>query len=63
VRDAGRGARLRALLEREGERMRTRHEAERRLIKLIHQARLAMPETNVRVLGHEVDLLWGRRNS
>jgi very-short-patch-repair endonuclease len=51
-------ARLRALLAQAGERIGSRHEAERRLIRLIVQARLPMPETNVRLLGHEVDLLW-----
>jgi very-short-patch-repair endonuclease len=36
----------------------TRSEAERRLLELIRAARLPQPETNVRVVGHEVDLLW-----
>jgi very-short-patch-repair endonuclease len=36
----------------------TRSEAERRLMQLIRAARLPLPETNVRVIGHEVDMLW-----
>ena len=36
----------------------TRSEAERRLLDLIRRAQLPLPETNVRVLGHEVDALW-----
>jgi very-short-patch-repair endonuclease len=36
----------------------TRSEAERRLLALIRAAGLPLPETNVRVLGHEVDVLW-----
>ncbi len=51
-------ARLRAVLDRHDERIHSRHAAERRLIKLIHRARLPTPEANARVLGHEVDLLW-----
>ena len=39
----------------------TRSEAERRLLALIRQARLPRPETNVRVHGYEVDLLWRRQ--
>jgi very-short-patch-repair endonuclease len=38
----------------------TRSEAERRLLALISQARLPRPETNVRLEGYEVDLLWRR---
>ncbi len=51
-------ARLRAVLDQHDERIHSRHAAERRLIKLIHRARLPTPEANARVLGHEVDLLW-----
>ena len=51
-------ARVRDLLEQHNERINSRHEAERRLMKLIGQARLPMPEANAHVLGHEVDLLW-----
>jgi very-short-patch-repair endonuclease len=49
-----------AALRRElGEQARlTRSEAERRLLQLIRRAGLPLPETNVRVLGHEVDALW-----
>jgi very-short-patch-repair endonuclease len=36
----------------------TRSEAERRLLALIRAARLPVPETNVRLAGYEVDLLW-----
>jgi very-short-patch-repair endonuclease len=36
----------------------TRSEAERRLLRLIRRAHLPLPETNVHVLGHEVDALW-----
>jgi very-short-patch-repair endonuclease len=36
----------------------TRSEAERRFLELIRAARLPTPETNVRIDGHEVDLLW-----
>src|SRR4051794_1570096 len=36
----------------------TRSEAERRLLELIRAAGLPPPETNVRIAGYEVDLLW-----
>jgi very-short-patch-repair endonuclease len=36
----------------------TRSQAERRLLALVRRAGLPLPETNVRVLGHEVDGLW-----
>jgi very-short-patch-repair endonuclease len=36
----------------------TRSQAERRLLVLVRRAGLPLPETNVRVLGHEVDALW-----
>jgi very-short-patch-repair endonuclease len=36
----------------------TRSEAERRLLELIRTAGLPPPETNVRIAGYEVDLLW-----
>jgi len=36
----------------------TRSEAERALLRLIRQARLPPPRTNVRVAGHEVDAHW-----
>ena len=39
----------------------TRSEAERRLLELIRAARLPEPHTNVKVAGHEVDLLRARR--
>jgi very-short-patch-repair endonuclease len=36
----------------------TRSEAERRAMGLIRKARLPKPETNVRIAGYEVDLVW-----
>jgi very-short-patch-repair endonuclease len=48
--------RLRALRD-EGPR-RTRSEAERKLLKIIRDAGLPRPETNVRIAGYEVDFLW-----
>ena len=36
----------------------TRSEAERRAVDLIRRAGLPVPETNMRVEGHEVDLVW-----
>jgi very-short-patch-repair endonuclease len=36
----------------------TRSEAEQRLLELIRSAGLPAPETNVRIAGHEVDLVW-----
>ena len=36
----------------------TRSEAERRVLRLIEDAGLPIPETNVRVHGHEVDMYW-----
>ena len=49
---------LRRLLARaEGPRL-TRSEAERRFLRLLELARLPMPETNVRILSYEVDMLW-----
>ena len=41
----------------------TRSEAERRLLELIRAARLPTPETNVKLRGHEVDLLWREQRS
>jgi len=55
-----RGARaLGALIvsdERAG--VKTRSEAERRLLDLVTAARLPAPATNTRIAGHEVDALW-----
>jgi len=39
----------------------TRSELERRALRLIRTARLPRPDVNVRLLGHEVDLLWRER--
>jgi very-short-patch-repair endonuclease len=36
----------------------TRSEAERRMLELIRDAGLPRPQTNVRIAGYEVDLLW-----
>lgn len=57
----GRGAqRVRRLLSDELEAGFTRSEAERRLRGLIRAAGLPAPETNTRVCGYEVDVLWRR---
>ena len=59
---AGRGrrgcARLAEILGRDRRPTLTRSEAEERLLALIADAKLPRPEVNVRVRGHEVDLLW-----
>ncbi len=53
------GARaIRALLCREGESTLTRSEAERRLRRLIGDARLPLPGFNVRLDGYLVDAVW-----
>lgn len=49
---------LRALLERSAGPALTRSEAEVRLLDLVRRGQLPRPETNVAVLGHEVDVLW-----
>jgi very-short-patch-repair endonuclease len=51
-------AALRAALQAQFEPRFTRSEAEARLLELVRHAGLPEPETNVRVLGHEVDFLW-----
>jgi very-short-patch-repair endonuclease len=51
-------ARVRALLDREGEPPIMRSRAERRLRALLRQARLPLPLTNVQVEGYNVDALW-----
>lgn len=51
-------ARLRAQLRQESDRVFTRSEAERRMLRLFARAQLPRPETNVRVTGLEVDFLW-----
>ncbi len=51
---------LRALLDR-GEPARTRSEAEERLLDLVRRGKLPEPEVNVRVAGHQVDLLWRKQ--
>jgi very-short-patch-repair endonuclease len=49
---------LRALLNTGQSPALTRSEAEERLLGLIREARLPMPETNVRIDPYEVDFLW-----
>ncbi len=49
---------MRASLRGERPSSLTRSDAERRLLALIGQAGLKKSETNVRLLGYEVDLLW-----
>jgi very-short-patch-repair endonuclease/predicted transcriptional regulator of viral defense system len=51
-------ARLARILGASGRPTLTRSEAEERLLALIGDAKLPMPEVNVRVRGHEVDMLW-----
>jgi very-short-patch-repair endonuclease/predicted transcriptional regulator of viral defense system len=51
-------AKLRALLALYGGPALTRSPAEARLLRLLRQAGLPPPETNVRVGGYEVDFLW-----
>ncbi len=59
---AGRGrpgsAALRAVLNLQHEPSLTRSEAEIAFLELVRNAGLPDPETNVNVLGHEVDFLW-----
>jgi len=51
-------ARMRRVLSAEGSSGFTRSDAERRVRALIRQGKLPQPETNVRLLGYEVDFLW-----
>lgn len=51
-------ASLRAALGTAVGTMRTRREAERRLLSLLSKAGLPRPETNVRIEGMEVDFVW-----
>jgi len=51
-------AKLTALIRRGDEPSLTRSEAERRVLELVHAARLPTPLSNVRVRGHEVDFYW-----
>lgn len=51
-------ARVRRILSDERADAPTRSEAERMLLQLVAQAGLPRPETNVRLLGFEVDFLW-----
>ena len=52
---------MRKLLEHEPRL--TRSKAERRMLRLIREAGLPAPETNVRIAGWEVDLLWREQSS
>ena len=52
------GARHLAALVEDSPTALTRSEAERRFLELIRQAKLPLPETNVKVQGFEVDFLW-----
>lgn len=49
---------LRAAMGNEGGPALTRSEAEERFLGLVRRGRLAPPEANVVVAGHEVDFLW-----
>ena len=49
---------LRSALEMDGGPKLIRSEAEERFFDLIRESALAVPETNVMVLGHEVDFYW-----
>ena len=51
-------AALRAELDAQHEPRPTRSEAEVAFLELVRNAGLPAPETNVTVLGHEVDFLW-----
>lgn len=51
-------ARLRALLDQPQTLHDTRSLYERRLLRLLHEAELPLPVTNVNVAGHLVDALW-----
>jgi very-short-patch-repair endonuclease len=52
---------MRALLAAEGEPAITRSEAERLMRRLIRQAQLPQPKSNVKVAGYEVDFLWPKQ--
>jgi very-short-patch-repair endonuclease len=54
-------ARIRALLNHEGEPALTRSDAERRMLVLVREAQLPPPRTNARVLDLEVDFLWAEQ--
>lgn len=49
---------LRAVLERAGGPAMTRSEAEARFLRLVREAQLPVPETNVRMGAYELDFLW-----
>ena len=51
-------AQMRAFLVDEGEPAITRSRGERRLRRLLRDARLPQPKVNVRLAGYEVDFLW-----
>jgi very-short-patch-repair endonuclease len=53
-------AKLRRILELPGGPRRTRSPAEQRMLSLLRRARITGFETNARIHGYEVDLLWRR---
>ena len=58
----GRGtAAVRAYLGREGGPVLTRSQRERLMRRLVREAGLAQPQSNVRVAGYEVDFLWAEQ--
>jgi very-short-patch-repair endonuclease len=54
-------ARMRAFLRSEGGPALTRSEAERRMRRLLREARLAQPKANIRAAGYSVDFLWAEQ--
>ena len=62
-RDRGRrgAGRLRALLERDAEPAHSKSDAERLLVRIVREAELPEPRTNVYIGPYEVDLAWPER--
>ena len=52
------GPRLRAILDLPGGPQRTRSQGERAMVRLLRQAGVTGFETNARIHGYEVDILW-----